>query len=68
MSLSGLFAGLIKKAIQDQKRKQQFFYITLSVFVASFFRLLTFFISGVVFFSQYAPKGTPGWVCLLYTS
>ncbi|MCY7677023.1 energy-coupled thiamine transporter ThiT [Bacillus safensis] len=69
ISLSGLFSGLIKKAIQDQKRKQQFFYITLAVFIASFFRLLTFFISGVVFFSQYAPKGTPGWVySLIYNS
>lgn len=69
ISLSGLFSGLIKKAIQDQKRKQQFFYIILSVFVASFFRLLTFFISGVVFFSHYAPKGTPGWVySLIYNS
>ncbi len=67
--LSGLFSGSIKKAIQDKKRKKQFFYIILAVFVASFFRLLTFFISGVVFFSQYAPKGTPGWVySLVYNS
>ncbi|MFS0657076.1 energy-coupled thiamine transporter ThiT [Bacillus sp. 179-C3.3 HS] len=67
--LSGLFAGLIKKAIQKNMRKRQIFYIILSVFVASFFRLLTFFISGVVFFSHYAPKGTPGWLySLLYNS
>ncbi|MDM5299212.1 energy-coupled thiamine transporter ThiT [Bacillus pumilus] len=60
--LSGIFAGLIKTAIQEKHRKKQIVYITLSVFVASFFRLLTFFTSGVIFFSHYAPKGTPGWV------
>ncbi|MGE6629801.1 energy-coupled thiamine transporter ThiT [Bacillus sp. NPDC077027] len=67
--LSGLFAGSIKRAIQEKNRKRQIVLIILAVFVASFFRLLTFFISGVIFFSHYAPKGMAGWVySLIYNA
>ncbi|MFB8735545.1 energy-coupled thiamine transporter ThiT [Bacillus sp. SL00103] len=67
ISLSGLFSGLIKKPFRI-KTKAAILLITLSVFVASFFRLLTFFISGVFLFSMHQKERQVGFTSLIYNS
>lgn len=36
--------------------------IELGIFIGGFGRLIAHFLSGIVFFSQYAPPGTPAWL------
>ncbi len=35
--------------------------VVSGVFASSFLQFLCFFVSGIVFFGQYAPEGTPAW-------
>ncbi|WP_260862626.1 energy-coupled thiamine transporter ThiT [Bacillus pumilus] len=60
--LRGVFCGLIKKGIEDEKGKEELLYIRLWVFVGSLLRVLRLFICGVVLFCEYAGKGRGGWI------
>ncbi|MDA1476156.1 energy-coupled thiamine transporter ThiT [Bacillus sp. CLL-7-23] len=62
IGMSGLFAGLIRKASLEKRTKKVMTYVAIGVFCGSFLKFLAHLISGVVFFGEYAPKGTPVWL------
>lgn len=54
------FSGIIKLNI-DARRLKQTIQIVTGTFVGSGLRFLAHFVSGYVWWNQYAPKGTPVW-------
>lgn len=64
VGLSGLFFNLIKN---ESLNKKKCLYISLSVMLGTLFRLICSFLSGVIFFSEWAdPVLGPYWYSLLY--
>lgn len=62
-------AGIFKEQVKKYQEKKINIYIILSLLIAGAFRLLTHILSGVVFFSQYAPEGSNVWIySIVYNS
>ncbi|GGE78905.1 energy-coupled thiamine transporter ThiT [Priestia taiwanensis] len=59
LGFAGLFANQVKAALQQGKKGMVATYITIGVFLGSLGRYLAHVMSGVVFFGEYAPPGTP---------
>ncbi|AGB41242.1 putative proton-coupled thiamine transporter YuaJ [Halobacteroides halobius DSM 5150] len=55
-------AGLVGNLYQTNDLKKKSLIISSGVLVAGFLRFLAHFITGVVFFGQYAPEGQSVWV------
>jgi len=56
-----IIAGILGTVLLIYGRKTQE-PIELGVFIGGLGRLFAHFLSGVIFFSQYAPPGTPAWI------
>ncbi|SRR6056297_369413 len=55
-------AGLFKDQVKKYKDKKINIYIILALLFGGFLRFVTHVLSGVVFFSQYAPEDTNVWI------
>ena len=55
-------AGIFKEQVKKHKDKKINIYIILAVISGGLLRFVTHVLSGVVFFSQYAPEGTNVWI------
>ncbi len=58
LGLSGIFV----KQIKQFKEKKINIYIIFAMLLGGFFRFISHVLSGVVFFSTYAPEGTNVWI------
>ncbi|MDR2456901.1 MAG: energy-coupled thiamine transporter ThiT [Clostridiales Family XIII bacterium] len=58
--LFGVFSKQIKASINE--RAKPVIYTILSAFIASFARHFFAFLSGGIFFGEYAPEGFNGWI------
>ncbi|WP_035321943.1 energy-coupled thiamine transporter ThiT [Peribacillus kribbensis] len=56
---AGVFARIIQKNFLQGSRSRSYLYMIAGVFLGSFLRFICHFISGIVFFGSYAPKGQP---------
>ncbi|WP_214826996.1 energy-coupled thiamine transporter ThiT [Exiguobacterium algae] len=54
VGMAGIFAGRVKQAAQQGAMKTLTTYLILGSFLGAFLRFLAHFISGVVFFAEYA--------------
>ncbi|HWO95189.1 MAG TPA: energy-coupled thiamine transporter ThiT [Bacillus sp. (in: firmicutes)] len=61
---AGLTSSSIIRAIKNDQERTTLLYVTLGTFLGSLLRYLCHTAAGVVFFAEYAPKGTPA---LLYS-
>lgn len=59
VGLAGIFVNQIKEAIQTQSKGKVMTYVIAGTFLGSLLRYITHVISGIVFFGEYAPEGTP---------
>jgi thiamine transporter len=59
LGLAGLMAIPVKNAMQQGQKGTAGIYLTIGVFIGSLGRYLAHVTSGVVFFGEYAPPGTP---------
>jgi thiamine transporter len=59
VGFAGIFASQVKKAVHEHKGRKWITYAVLGAFIGSALRFVCHFISGVVFFGSYAPKGQP---------
>jgi thiamine transporter len=59
LGFAGLMATPVKDALQRGQKGMAATYLTIGVFVGSLGRYLAHVTSGVVFFGEYAPPGTP---------
>lgn len=59
IGLAGLLAPLLRK---QKDLKQAAFTISLAGFLGGSVRLLATFLSGIIFYADYAPVGTPVWL------
>ncbi|HFI0035268.1 TPA: energy-coupled thiamine transporter ThiT [Streptococcus suis] len=59
IGLAGLLAPLLTK---QKDLKQAAFTISLAGFLGGSVRLLATFLSGIIFYADYAPAGTPVWL------
>ncbi|MFD2443033.1 energy-coupled thiamine transporter ThiT [Bacillus sp. CGMCC 1.16607] len=59
VGLAGVFVGQIKLGVQKQKKGQWMLFATIGIFIGSLLRFLSHYYTGIVFFGEYAPKGTP---------
>jgi thiamine transporter len=59
VGFAGVFTSQVKNAVNDNKKGKWATYAVLGTFVGSALRFVCHFISGVVFFGSYAPKGQP---------
>ncbi|SFA80330.1 MULTISPECIES: energy-coupled thiamine transporter ThiT [unclassified Bacillus (in: firmicutes)] len=59
LGFAGLFAGQVKSGLMENKRTKWITGLILGTVVGSVLRFLCHFISGIVFFGSYAPKGQP---------
>ncbi|MBJ8349172.1 energy-coupled thiamine transporter ThiT [Streptococcus zalophi] len=57
VGLAGLFYHQFKTS-----KNQQMFLLSLGILIGSLARLLSNVLAGIVFWSDYAPKGTPVWI------
>ncbi|MBY5035564.1 energy-coupled thiamine transporter ThiT [Streptococcus gallolyticus] len=64
LSYAGIgFAGLLAKQLKQQKSFQkQILTLTLAGFLGASIRFLGNFLAGIIFYGDYAPKGTPVWI------
>ncbi|CYV34501.1 energy-coupled thiamine transporter ThiT [Streptococcus suis] len=63
LSYAGIgLAGLVAPTLSKQKNlKNATLIITLASFLGGSIRLLATFLSGIIFYADYAPSGTPVW-------
>ncbi|HEL1701897.1 TPA: energy-coupled thiamine transporter ThiT [Streptococcus suis] len=63
LSYAGIgLAGLVAPTLSKQKNlKNATLIITLASFLGGSIRLLATFLSGIIFYADYAPAGTPVW-------
>ena len=59
VGLAGVFAGLVKNALNQNKKGKWMTYAILGAFLGSALRYLCHVVSGIAFFGEYAPKGQP---------
>lgn len=59
LGLAGLFSARLAKG---SNKFLQYAFLTLAVFLGGLGRFLVHFISGIVYFGQYAPEGQPVWL------
>ncbi|CYV04646.1 proton-coupled thiamine transporter YuaJ [Streptococcus suis] len=64
LSYAGIgLAGLVAPTLSKQKNlKNATLIITLASFLGGSIRLLATFLSGIIFYADYAPAGTPVWL------
>ena len=55
-------AGIFRNQVEKYKDKKINIYIISALLLGGFLRFMTHVLSGVVFFSQYAPEGTNVWI------
>jgi thiamine transporter len=59
VGFAGLFAKQVQKGFENNKPVQWATFIVIGSFVGNFLRFICHYFSGVVFFGEYAPEGTP---------
>lgn len=64
VSYAGIgFAGLMASQVQTARTlKNRSTAITIATLIASSLRFLGNFLSGIIFYGSYSPKGTPVWI------
>ncbi|HEM5503374.1 energy-coupled thiamine transporter ThiT [Streptococcus suis] len=64
LSYAGIgLAGLVAPTLSKQKNlKNAILIITLASFLGGSIRLVATFLSGIIFYTDYAPAGTPVWL------
>lgn len=62
VGVAGIFAKPALKAVREGHAKSFTIYIILGTLVGSSLRFMSHFIGGIVFFSSFAPEGTPVWL------
>ncbi|TFE01189.1 energy-coupled thiamine transporter ThiT [Jeotgalibacillus sp. R-1-5s-1] len=60
IGLAGLFAGAIKRSLDEGQMRKAIIYITLGVFTGALLRFMCHFFAGWVFFGSGA-EGVPAW-------
>lgn len=59
LGLAGIVYKQVKNNLADGNKTSATFYIIVGTFIGSLVRFICHFISGIVFYGSYAPKGTP---------
>lgn len=59
LGIAGVFAKQTTTALQEHQKKKAAVYIIAGTFIGSLARFAAHFISGVTFFAEAAPAGTP---------
>lgn len=59
VGFAGIFARQISKMLNEGKKGKWISYVIFGAFIGSLLRYLCHFVSGFVFFGEYAPKGQP---------
>jgi thiamine transporter len=59
VGLAGVFASLVKNALNENKKGKWMTYAVLGAFFGSVLRYICHVVSGIAFFGEYAPKGQP---------
>lgn len=59
VGFAGVFARQIGKSLNEGLKGSWITYAVLGAFIGSLLRYLCHFVSGIVFFGEYAPKGQP---------
>ncbi|QST01315.1 energy-coupled thiamine transporter ThiT [Pontibacillus sp. ALD_SL1] len=62
VGVAGLFSKPALKAVREGHAKAFTIYIILGTLIGSGLRFMSHFVGGIVFFSSFAPKGTPAWI------
>ena len=59
VGFAGIFARQISSMLNEGKKGKWISYVIFGAFIGSLLRYLCHFVSGFVFFGEYAPKGQP---------
>ncbi|WP_223592987.1 energy-coupled thiamine transporter ThiT [Neobacillus bataviensis] len=59
VGFAGIFARQISNMLNEGKKGKWISYVIFGAFIGSLLRYLCHFVSGFVFFGEYAPKGQP---------
>ncbi|MEH7333633.1 energy-coupled thiamine transporter ThiT [Neobacillus drentensis] len=59
VGFAGIFARQISNMLNEGKKSKWISYVIFGAFIGSLLRYLCHFVSGFVFFGEYAPKGQP---------
>ncbi|KGP92170.1 thiamine biosynthesis protein ThiT [Pontibacillus chungwhensis BH030062] len=62
VGVAGIFSKPALKAVREGHAKSFAIYIILGTLIGSGLRFMSHFVGGIVFFSSFAPEGTPVWV------
>lgn len=62
VGLAGIFASMAKQSLENGNVKRFILSITVGALLGCTLRFFSHFIGGIVFFSSYAPEGTPAWI------
>ncbi|TFD99585.1 MULTISPECIES: energy-coupled thiamine transporter ThiT [Jeotgalibacillus] len=61
IGFAGLFAGVVKRSLEEGSMKKAAVYITAGVFIGALLRFICHFLAGVIFFGS-GSEGVPAWL------